>query len=324
MTGSAAGYALRRLAQVVPALLLVVTASFALVHMAPGSPVIVLGGDQSSAEYQHDLAVKLGLDRPLAEQYLRYVGLLATGDLGRSITQGRPVVEVIGERLPATLLLVLPALALSALLGGAMGLAAAARARSLGDRLLIAGSVLGQAVPVFVASLFLILVLSVWLGILPVQGMRDLREPASGLGAGLDLLRHLVLPVVSLAFGHVAVMARLTRSGVLEELRRPHVLTARAKGLARRQVVRRHALRNALGPILTALGTETAVLLGGAVIIERIYGWPGLGQLTLDSALARDYPVLLGIVLFVGIAVATINLVVDLLYPVIDPRIRNK
>ncbi len=322
MSGSPAGYALRRVIQVIPALLLVVTASFVLIHMAPGSPIDVLGGDQPSAEYRRDLAAKLGLDRPLPEQYVRYVALLARGDLGRSITQGRPVVQVIGERLPATLLLVLPALTLSALVGVAMGIAAAGRARSPADRILMAGAVAGQAIPVFVSALLLILLMSVWTGLLPVQGMRDLRETPTGPAATLDLVRHMILPVASLAVGHLAVMGRLTRSSVLDELGRQHVLTARAKGLARRQVVLRHALRNALAPIITALGTETAVLLGGAVITERIFGWPGLGQLTLDSALSRDYPVLLGIVLFVGAAVATINLAVDLLYPVIDPRVQ--
>lgn len=322
MTPAAAWYVGRRLAQVLPALLLVVTASFVLVHLAPGSPINILAGQQSSHEYQVELSHRLGLDRPLLEQYLRYIALLASGDLGRSIIQGRPVWQMIFERVPATLLLVVPALLLSVLLGVLTGLAAVSRRGSPIDRMLIGASLLGQAVPVFVSALVLILLLSVWVGVLPVQGMRDVRETYTGIPAVLDLLRHMVLPVTALAIGHVAVMARLTRSGVADQLEQAHVVTARSKGLRRRTVLLRHALRNALAPIVTALGNEAAILLGGAVITERIFGWPGLGQLTLDAALSRDYPVLLGIVLVVAIAIVLINLVVDLLYPVIDPRVR--
>lgn len=322
MTPAAAWYVGRRLAQVFPALLLVLTASFVLVHLAPGSPINILAGEQSSHEYQAELARKLGLDRPLLEQYVRYVALLASGDLGRSIIQGRPVWQMIAERVPATLLLVVPALLLSAALGILTGVVAASRRGSPVDRLLIGASLLGQAVPVFVSALVLILLLSVWSGLLPVQGMRDVRESYTGVLAVLDLLRHLVLPVTTLALGHVAVMARLTRSGVAEQLAQAHVVTARAKGLCGRAVLMRHALRNALAPIITALGNEAAILLGGAVITERVFGWPGLGQLTLDAALSRDYPVLLGIVLVVAAAIVLINLAVDLMYPIIDPRVR--
>lgn len=322
MTPAAAWYLARRLLQVIPALLVVVTASFMLVHLAPGSPINVLAGEQSSREYQQELSAKLGLDRPLPEQYLLYVGLLARADLGRSIIQGRPVTDVIFERVPATLLLVLPALVLSAAAGVWLGVAAGRRPRSARDRLLIGVTLVGQAAPVFVVGLLLILMVSVWAGLLPVEGMRDVRESYAGLLGVLDVGRHMILPVVTLGLGHMAVMARLTRAGVIDQLRQPHVTTARAKGLMEPIVVRRHALRNALAPIITALGTEAAVLLGGAVIVERIYGWPGLGQLTLEAAKARDYPVLLGVVLVVAVAVVIVNLAVDLMYPLLDPRVR--
>jgi peptide/nickel transport system permease protein len=316
----ASGYLARRCLQVIPAVLTVLTATFILIHAAPGSPVTVLGGEQSSREYQAELTRKFGLDRPVPEQYLRYVTTLVRGDLGRSIVQGRPVLEVVGERLPATLLLILPAIGISAAVGVAVGMLAA-RTSGAADRLLIIATLLGQAVPVFVIGLLVILVFSVYLGALPVAGMRDLRESYTGSAAAVDLLRHLALPVATLAFGHAAVMARLTRAGVREEMSRPYAMTARAKGLGEGAVLWRHVLRNAANPIVTALGNETAVLLGGAVITERIFGWPGLGQLTLDAALSRDYPVLLGVVLVAALAVTLINLLVDLLYPLIDPRV---
>ena len=299
---------------------MVLTATFVLIHLAPGTPINILAGDQSSPSYQAELTRKFGLDRPLPEQYFRYTGTLARGDLGRSIIQGRPVGDVIGERIPATLLLVVPALFLSALMGIALG-AAAGRAGPVVDKTLIGVALVGQAVPVFVVGLLAILLFSVTLGQLPVVGMRDLRESYTGLDAVLDVAKHMALPVATLALGHVAVMARLTRSGVRQELAQAYALTARAKGLREGQVVWRHVFRNAANPILTALGNEAAVLLGGAVLVERIFGWPGLGQLTLESALSRDYPVLLGIVLLAALTITTINVVVDLLHPLIDPRL---
>lgn len=320
MTAGFGRYFLRRVLLVIPGLLAVLTATFILVHLAPGSPVTVLAGEQSSREYQAELTHKFGLDRPLPEQYLDYVVTLGRGDLGRSIVQGRPVLEVIRDRVPATLLLVLPALLLSAAAGIAIG-AAAAGSAGVADRLLITASLLGQAVPVFVVGLAGILLLSVYLGVLPVSGMRDLRESYTGPAAALDVARHMALPVTTLALGHIAVMARLTRSGFREELSRPYAMTARAKGLPEAGVMWGHVLRNAANPMITALGNEAAVLLGGAVITERIFGWPGLGQLTLDAALARDYPVLLGIVLLAAVAVTGVNLVVDLIYPLVDPRV---
>lgn len=320
MRSAGAASFVRRFLLVPPSLLMVLTATFILIHLAPGTPINILAGDQSSAAYQAELTHKFGLDRPLPEQYVRYIGTLVRGDLGRSIIQGRPVGEVIGERVPATLLLVLPALLLSALTGVALG-AIAGRAGPAADRILISVALVGQAVPVFVVGLLAILLFSVLLGQLPVVGMRDLRESYTGLDAALDVARHMALPVTTLALGHVAVMARLTRSGVRHELAQPYSQTARAKGLREGQVVWRHVFRNAANPILTALGNEAAVLLGGAVLTERIFGWPGLGQLTLDSALSRDYPVLLGIVLLAALTIAALNLVVDLLHPLIDPRL---
>ncbi|MBW3580376.1 MAG: ABC transporter permease [Actinobacteria bacterium] len=319
MTGH---YALRRAASLVPSLLLVVTATFALVHLAPGNPVNTLAGGQSSAEYRASLEQRFGLDRPLPEQYLRYVSRLARGDLGRSIIQGRPVAEVILERVPATLMLVVPALVLSAGVGAALGIAASRRPGSFRDRLLMVGALSGQCTPVFVSGLVLVLVFSLWLGWLPVQGMRTARSAGHGMEGTADLARHLVLPVVTLTLPHIAIIARLTRSGTINELHQPYVTTARAKGVAPGKVISRHALPNTLGPVATAIGNETAFLLGGAVITERIFGWPGLGRLTLDAALARDYPVMLGVVLVVAVAVALVNLAVDLLYPVLDPRVR--
>lgn len=322
MRRGGASHLARRLVLVAPALLMVMTASFALIHLAPGSPINVLAGDQPSLVYQAELTRKFGLDRPLPEQYVRYAGALARGDLGRSLVQGRPVTAVIGERIPATLLLVVPALVLSALIGIAIGVMAA-QAGPAADRTLVVLSLAGQAVPVFVVGVLAVLLFSVTLGQLPVVGMRDLRESYTGFDAVLDLLRHMALPVTTLALGHVAVMARLTRSGVRRELAHAYALTARAKGLASGQVVWRHVLRNAANPVLTALGNEAAVMLGGAVLTERIFGWPGLGQLTLESALARDYPVLLGIVLLTGFTITAVNLVVDLLHPIIDPRLAS-
>ena len=229
MRGGAAAYAVRRLILVAPGLLAVLSATFVLIHLAPGSPVVYLAGEQSSREYQAELAGKFGLDQPLPQQYVTYVSTLLRGDLGRSIVQGRPVTAVLADRIPATLLLVLPALLVSALVGIGVGLVAA-RSPGAVDRGLTVVLLLGQAVPVFVVGLLSILVFAVYLGVLPVAGMRDLRESYTGWAAALDVGRHMLLPVLTLAAGHAAVMARLTRAGVREEearqhpdeLRRPH------------------------------------------------------------------------------------------------------
>lgn len=321
MIGAWPLYLLRRLLQVIPALLLLLTASFVLIHLAPGSPITVLAGDQSSPAYQAELTRRFGLDRPLGVQYLDYLLTLGRGELGRSIVQGRPVGEVIAERIPATLLLIVPAFLLSAGLGLALGAGAALNAGRSWDRILVTLALAGQAVPVFVIGLVLVLIFSVWLGLLPVAGIRDLRETYTGVDAVVDSIRHLLLPVLALALGHIAVTARLTRSGLRDQAAQPYAVVARAKGRSEAGVLAHHLLRNAANPILAALGNEAAILLGGAVLAERIFGWPGLGQLTLDSALSRDYPLLLGIVLLSGVAVAGVNLAVDLISPLIDPRL---
>ena len=316
-------YAVRRALQLVPALLAIVTLTFVIVHAAPGGPVVALSGEFSTAEYQRNIERLYGLDRPLIEQYLVYIARVLGGDLGQSYQFKRPVLAVIIDRLPATLLLMVPATVLSSLMGIWLGLLTVRRSATVsgsGVMLVILGS---YAVPVFWLAQLLILLFAIQLGWLPVQGMSDPRQRGDWSGEWLDVIRHMVLPVLTLALNHLALTAVVTRARVREEMQRPYFRTALAKGLEHRVAVRRHALRNAFLPIVTVVGGRIGFILAGAVLVETVFAWPGLGRLVVIASLNRDYPLLLG--LFVCISAITLfaNLLTDLLYAVIDPRVRQ-
>jgi peptide/nickel transport system permease protein len=314
-------YLLRRLVQMVPTIAGIVVIAFVVVHLAPGDPVIALGGEHGDAAYYAMIRARFGLDRPLPQHLLAYVARVVRGDLGQSFVHGRPVTEVVADRLPATLLLMGTALLLSSVAGVLLGIVAARCADRPTDLAVRVAALLAYATPSFWLAQLAALSLALGTGLFPVQGITDPRQAWTGTRYALDVLHHLVLPALVLAAGELALTTRLTRAGMLEALRTDYVRTARAKGLSQGAVVR-HALRNALLPVVTVIGGRIGMLCTGAVLVETVFAWPGLGQLMLSSILARDIPVLLGLFLLVSVAVVVANLFTDVTYAWLDPRVR--
>jgi peptide/nickel transport system permease protein len=315
-------YVLRRVLQLLPTAAAILLVGFLLIHLAPGDPVLALAGENGDEEYYAFVREKFGLDRPLHEQLAAYAGNVVRGDLGTSYVQGRPVAEVIAERLPATLLLTGAALAVSTTVGTAIGVFAATRRRRWPDVTVTFATLAMYAAPVFLVGQLAILLLALRAGWFPVQGMTDARSSSSGFAHVLDVGHHMVLPVLTLASQEVAAVARLSRVGLLDELARDHVRTARAKGVGERAVVLRHALRRALLPVVTVLGGRVGHLVAGAVVVEVVFGWPGLGRLLVTAMQTRDAPIVLGVFLLVAVTVVVANLLTDLLYAWLDPRVR--
>jgi peptide/nickel transport system permease protein len=311
-------YLARRLVALVPVLAGVSVVVFLVLHLSPGDPAEIMLGSQATQEDLARLRAQLGLDEPLPVQYVRWLGHVLQGDLGRSLWTKRPVLREVLDRLGATLVLTASALVLSTLGGIALGIASATRRNSFLDRVSAVVSLFGASMPVFWLGIVLMVAFSLWLGWLPASGMF---APYGG-GGIRDLLVHLVLPAVTLAAASTAIVARLTRSSMLEVMGQEYVRTARSKGLVERAVVVRHGLWNALLPIVTVVGVQAGYLLGGAVLTETVFAWPGVGTLMVQGILARDFPLVQGCVLVVALTFAVINLGVDLLYAYIDPRIR--
>lgn len=316
------GHLRRRLLQIIPTVAGIVAVAFVLVHAAPGDPVLALAGEFGDADYYAAMRERFGLDRPLLEQFVRYFGRVLRGDFGVSYVHGRSAMAVIADRLPATLLLAGTALVLSAVVGTALGVFAARRRGRAGDAI-VTGTVLALfAAPVFWLGQLALLTLALRLGWFPVQGMVTAGSDATGLARILDVARHLALPAIVLASHQVAAVARLTRAGLVEELDMDYVRTARGKGLSERRVVWIHALRRAALPVVTLIGGRLGYLLGGAAVVEIVFGWPGVGRLLLSSIEARDLPILFGLFFIVGLSVVLANLLTDLAYTRLDPRIR--
>jgi peptide/nickel transport system permease protein len=311
-------YLARRLLLLVPVLAGVSVVIFMVLHLSPGDPVEIMLGSQATHEDRTRLRAELGLDQPLHEQYVRWLGHVARGDLGRSLWMKRPVLDEVLGRFQATLVLTGTALLLSSLAGVALGVASATRPNSLLDRLSAVASLFGASMPTFWLGIVLMVVFALWLGWLPASGM----YAAYGGGDLRDLLAHLVLPAVTLAAASVTIIARLTRATMLETLGQDYIRTARAKGVVERAVVLRHGLKNALIPIVTVIGVQAGYLLGGAVLTETVFAWPGVGTLMVQGILARDFPLVQGCVLVVALSFVLVNLAVDLLYAWLDPRIR--
>jgi peptide/nickel transport system permease protein/oligopeptide transport system permease protein len=301
-------YLLRRILIALPTLLGVVVLVFLMVRLAPGDPAVLLAGEFATPETLEAIRARYGLDRSLPEQFLIYMEALLRGDLGESARSRRPVLEELKTYFPNTLELASAAILVAVLTGIPLGVLAALRPGSGLDLSVMVLALLGVSMPVFWFGLLAILIFSVGLGWFPV--------------AGKGTLAHLVLPAITLGINATALLARMTRGTLLEVLSQDYIRTARAKGLAERVVIFKHALRNALIPVVTVVGLEFGTLLSGAVITETIFAWPGLGQLLVGSILARDYPVVQGAVLLVAITFVLINLLVDLLYAAIDPRVR--
>jgi peptide/nickel transport system permease protein len=311
-------YLLRRLLHLGPVLLGVSAVVFLVLHLTPGDPALIMLGSQATQEDLSRLRAELGLDQPLSVQYLSWIGHVLRGDLGRSLWMKRPVLTEVLVRFKATLLLTASALLLSTASGLALGIASATRANSLLDRLSAVASLFGASMPVFWLGIVLMVIFSLWLGWLPASGMF---APYGG-GTARDLLAHLVLPALTLAAASVTIIARLTRSSMLEVLGQDYVRTARAKGVAEWSVIARHALKNALIPIVTVVGVQAGYLLGGAILTETVFAWPGVGTLLIQGILARDIPLVQGCVLVIALTFVLVNLAVDVLYCWLDPRIR--
>lgn len=316
--GGLQGYVLRRLLLAVPVLFGVSLLVFAVMHLAPGDPAAIMLGAQATREDVERLHRELGLDRPLPVQYARWLGRVLHGDLGRSIPLGREVLPEVLTRFRATLVLTGGALLVAIAIGVPAGIVSATRQYSWLDRLSMGIAVTGVSLPVFWTGIMLIIVFSLTLRWLPSAGMFS---PYGG-GDLADLLWHLALPAVTLGTASAAALARMTRSSVLEIVRQDFVRSARAKGLAERAVVGRHVLKNAVNPIVTVLGIQVGTLLGGAILTETVFSWPGLGSMMVRAIQARDYPLVQGGVLLIATTFVGVNLLVDLLYAVFDPRIR--
>ncbi|MBA3587728.1 MAG: ABC transporter permease [Chloroflexi bacterium] len=292
-----------------------------LIELAPGDPVLALAGESGDEAYYADVRARFGLDRPMPERFLAYAANMLRGDLGVSYVQGRPVIDIIAERLPPTLFLTGVALIISTVLGIGLGAIAATRRHQLPDIGIQVLTLTIDAAPVFWVGQLAILGFSLHLGIFPVQGMSS-AQMAQGVVAGtLDLLHHLALPALVLALGEIAVVARIARVGFIDELSQDYVRTARAKGLSERRVVLGHAMRRALIPVSTVIGGRLGHLISGAVIVEIIFGWPGLGRMLVIAMQTRDMPIIMGMFLIVAVSVIVANLLTDLVYGWLDPRI---
>lgn len=316
-------FLLPRLVKMVAVVLAIVVANFLLIHAAPGDPASVIAGQSGAADeaFVQQLRVQFGLDKPLLQQLWIYVSGVAQLDLGMSHRQQRTVASLIAERLPATLLLTGTAYVLALAAGIALGAAAASRVGRAADSLITVIALTFYATPIFWVGLMLVLVFSIWLGWLPSFGMSSVGADLQGWAAAADVGRHLILPALTLGLFYMAVYARLTRASMLEVADQDFVRTARAKGVPEGRILRRHILRNALLPVITFAGIQAGQLIGGSILVETVFAWPGIGRLAFDALLARDYQLLLGVFLCTSVLVVVLNLLTDLLYLAIDPRV---
>jgi ABC-type dipeptide/oligopeptide/nickel transport systems, permease components len=313
----------RRLLTGFLAVLIVLVLNFLLIHLAPGDPVrIIAGTDNPSPEMIEALQEKYGLDQPLHVQFGSYLKNLLRGDLGTSITYNRPVIGVIMERMGASLLLALTSAILALVLGTLLGLLASRHSGSWLDRLVSSVSQFFYAMPSFWLGLMAILIFSSWLKLLPTSGMEDMRQSYTGVAHVLDVARHMILPVGTLTLIQIPVYMRIFRSSVTQVETEEFVTTFRAAGMSERRIFNRYVFRNAILPTVTIFGIHLAYIVTGEALIEIVFAWPGIGRLMLDAIMSRDYPLLMGIYIMLSVAVAVVMLLLDLVYVVLDPRIR--
>ncbi len=329
-------YIIRRLFETIPVLIGVSIVVFSFVHLIPGDPALVMLGERASEENVAELRERLGLNEPLPVQYLVFVGNILRGDLGRSIQGNKPVAGELARRFPATMELSFISLFLASILGIPIGVISAVKRNSLIDTASMVGALVGVSMPIFWLGLLLIFIFGVYLGWLPTGGRLDVTmdlEPITGMYTIDSLLRgdwdafgnavkHLVLPSIALSTIPLAIIARITRSAMLEVLHQDYIRTARAKGLHEKAVIFRHALRNALLPVVTVIGLQMGTLLSGAVLTETIFSWPGIGRWLFNSIQGRDYPIVQSVSLVIALIFVLVNLLVDLSYAWLNPRIR--
>lgn len=318
-------FILRRLLHTLPLFLCVIVFNFILIHLAPGDPIQALVGEFPAPEsYITEMRRAFGLDQPLYIQLLLYVKNIVAGDFGFSFYYRQPVLTVILDRVPATLQLMLPALIFSAIVGILLGILSARQPFSLSDNAISAFSLFGYCVPAFWLGQMLMVIFSIELNWLPSQGIKTVGADLEGLPDFLDRITHLLLPFAALAIRHLAVNARMMRSSMLEVANEDFVMVARAKGLAEKEVIARHMVPNALMPVVTIIGVDIGFLFTGSVLVESVFGWPGIGRLMYESIVKRDYPVLMGNFLITTAIVVAVNLIVDLVYVWLDPRVKYK
>lgn len=310
------GYLLRRVLAAIPVMGVVALFVFLLLRLTPGDPAAILAGDNATAEQLERIRVSLGLHEPIYIQFFTWINQLLHGDLGVSLISNVPVLKMIGQRIEPSISIALSTIILSILIAVPLGVIAAWRHGTWIDRFVMGLSVLGFSVPVFVIGYVLIQIFAIDLRWLPVQGFRSF---SSGLG---PFLERLVLPTLTLSFVYVALIARMTRASMLDVLGEDYIRTARAKGIAEIAVLLRHGLRNAAVPVITVIGSGFALLISGVVVTESVFNLPGIGRLTVDAVLARDYPVIQAMILLTSLIYVAVNLLVDVAYSLLDPRIR--
>jgi len=321
-SGKMWGYIGRRFLHAIPLLIGIIVVNFVIIHLAPGDPIQVLLGDMpASPEYEAELRHLFGLDKPLYLQLLLYLKEVVQGNLGNSHFYRQPVLDVIMGRMPATIYLMLNTLIFASIVGVALGVISSQKPYSLRDNFFTVVSLISYSIPVFWLGQMMLLYLSLKLDLFPISGMFSQRESYTGFRYSLDVGYHLVLPVLALSTRHIALTSRLTRSSMLEVMSEDYIITARAKGLDERMVLIRHGLRNALLPVVTIVGLSFRFLVAGSVLVETVFAWPGIGRLMYDSISMRDYPILMGILLMVSSMVIIVNLLTDILYGFLDPRI---
>lgn len=321
---AALNYTLMKIGSAIPLLLGVITVNFILIHLAPGDPVSVLVGEtEPTAEQLAALYAKLGLDKPLYAQYLDYLKSVLTGDLGYSYVLQTDVAELIWGRVPATLTLMLPSLIVFSIVGVIMAVVVARKPRSWTDRTGSVLAVFGYSIPAFWLAQIALLVFALQLRWFPTSGMTSSRFVYEGFDYVVDLLHHLVLPAIVLGMRYLAINFRYARASMRDALSQDYIVAAKAKGLSERRVLF-HAFRNGILPVITVFGLNVTDILAGAVLTEIVFGWPGLGRLMYDAMYARDYPLLMGMFVFVSIGIIITNLTVDIVYGLFDPRVRQK
>jgi peptide/nickel transport system permease protein len=328
-------YIIKRLLQIIPVVLGVTLIAFALIHLAPGDPVITMVGQHATQLDIEETRAKFGLDQPLYIQYFIWLGNVLHGDLGRSIISHEQVTTEIASRFPNTIELAILAMIFAILIGVIAGIISATKQYSVADYSVMGIALFGISMPVFWLGIMLMMIFGVFLGWLPIGGRIDLLIPfhritgfmifdsiiTGNLVALISVLIHLILPAIALGTIPMAFIARTTRSSMLEILRQDFIRTERAKGLTERKVIYKHAIRNAMVPVVTVIGLNFGLLLSGAILTETVFSWPGVGRLVVDAVYDRDYPLVIGCVLVFALVFVIVNLITDLLYTYIDPRI---
>ena len=309
-------YILRRVLATIPVLFMVAVIVFAILRLSPGDPAAILAGDVATTEQIEEIRKHLGLDRPLLEQFVFWTTDIMRGDFGTSFHSRQPVGRLINQRMEATIALAMTTLIFAVLISVPLGVVAAWQRGRITDRLVMSFSVLGFSIPVFVLGYLLCYIVAIWLDVLPVQGYKPI---ANGFW---PFIERLILPTLTLSGIYIALIARITRTSMLEVLNEDYIRTARAKGLSEIRVMIIHALRNAAIPIVTVIGIGVALLISGVVITETVFNLPGLGRLTVDAVLSQDYPIIQSLILLFSFVYVAVNLIVDLLYILLDPRIR--